>query len=234
MKTTTKAALYGSAGVLAGAAGAAAYKKTVRPRLLSWGATDHELDRVWPSDRLLPDDVAFEATRAITVHAPAETVWRWVVQIGQDRAGFYSYDWIENLFGLDVDNVLEVVPEFQDRDEGDVVWMASPDRFGGKARVIVGLLEPERTMALIGPEDADAVARGEEAEHGFWAFQVEPIDDEMCRLVMRTRSARNPGLGERAAQLLFWELADFIMERKMMKTIKTLAEEEELALAEKA
>lgn len=223
----SKSTLYGSAGVLAGAAGAAVYAKKVRPRILHWGATDHELERAWPSDRLLPTETGFETTRAITVHAPASAVWKWVVQIGQDRAGFYSYDWIENLFGLDIHNIVEIVPEFQDRAEGDIVWLASPGRFGGKARVVVGLLEHERTMVLVSPDDADAVASGEEAESGYWAFHVEPVDRETCRLVMRTRAARHPHVGEKAAQLLFWDLADFVMERKMMKTIKELAEEDD-------
>lgn len=223
----SKSTLYGSAGVLAGAAGVAAYAKKLRPRIRNWGATDHELERAWPSDRLLPREARLETTRAITIDAPASKVWRWVVQVGQDRAGFYSYDWLENLFGLDIHNIMELVPEFQDRSEGDIVWLAAPGRFGGKAHVVVGLLEPERTMVLVGPEDADAVAEGNEADGGYWAFHVEPVDKETCRLVMRTRAARHPRFGEKAAQLLFWDLADFIMERKMMKTIKELAEEDE-------
>ena len=222
----SKTTLYGSAGVLAGAAGVVAYARRLRPKLLNWGATEHELERAWPSDKLLPKGVGFEATHAITVHAPADRVWRWIVQIGQDRAGFYSYDWLESLFGFDMQNILQIVPEFQEREEGDIVWLAAPDKHNGKAKMIVGLLEPERLMALIGPEDAEAVARGDEAEHGYWAFHVEPVDDESCRLVMRLRGGRNPRVGERVARLLFWEFAHFIMERKMLKTIKTLAEEE--------
>lgn len=217
---------YGSIGLLAGAAGAAAYALSVRPRILRWGATEHELERGWSSDDLSPDECKFEATRAVTVHAPAEDVWRWVVQIGQDRAGFYSYDWIENLFGFNIHNILEIVPEFQDLEEGDIVWLASPDRFGGHAKLIVGLLERDRVMALVRPADADALARGEKADHGYWAFHVEPVDDDTCRLVLRTRGGKDPGLGEKMAGRLFWDFAHFVMERKMMKTIKVLAEEE--------
>jgi len=222
----SKTALYGSAGVVAGAAGITAYSMRLRPRMLRWGATEHEVERAWPSDRLLPKDVGFESVHAVTVHAPADQVWPWIVQIGQGRAGFYSYDWLENLWGADIHNILEIVPEFQDREEGDIVWLAAPDRFGGNARMIVGLLEPERMMALIEPSDVEAVARGEDAEHGYWAFHVEPVDANECRLVMRLKGARNPRFGEKLARLLFWEFAHFIMERKMMKTIKTLAEDE--------
>jgi hypothetical protein len=69
-----------------------------RPWFLRWGATDEEIGRSWPGDELSPDPVS-EATRAITIHAPVEAVWPWLVQIGQDRGGFYSYTWLENLFG---------------------------------------------------------------------------------------------------------------------------------------
>lgn len=223
-----RTALYGSAGALAGAAGVAAYAMKIRPKILHWGATEHELERAWPSDRLLPQGSTFESLHAVTVHAPADKVWRWIVQIGQNRAGFYSYNWLENLFGFDVHNILEIVPEFQGREEGDIVWLGAPDRFDGSAKMIVGLLEPERMMALIGPEDAEVVAEGGEAENGYWAFHVEPIDEESCRLVMRLTGAKKPRIGERVARLLFWEFAHFIMERKMMKTVKTLAEEEQL------
>jgi len=220
---------YGSLGLLAGAAGATAYALRIRPHMLHWGATHHELERSWKSDRLLPEEADFEATRAVTIHAPAKDVWKWIVQIGQDRAGFYSYEWPENLLGFDIHNIEEIVPEFQDRKQGDVVWIGSPERFGGERRLIVGLLESKRMMALVHPLDAEAVSRGGEAVHGYWAFHLEPIDDDSCRLVMRTKGARNPRFGKRVARRLFWEVADFLLERRMMKNIKTLAEEEVVA-----
>jgi hypothetical protein len=89
-----------------------------------------------------------QATRAVTVHAPAKAVWPWIVQIGQDRAGFYSYDVLENLFGAKMPSVDEIVPEWQHRTVGDTVWLSTPDSHGGNARMIVGWLELERAMVL--------------------------------------------------------------------------------------
>lgn len=212
-----------AAGAVATTAAAAAYAARARPWLLHWGATDHEIERPWPGDDLSPEPDA-EATRGVTIHAPASAVWPWIVQVGQDRAGFYSYDWLENLLGFQIQNVHRILPEFQQREEGDAVWMAPPYKFGGRARLTVARLEKDRAMVLVYPEDAERIARGDEAVRGTWAFEIEPVDDESCRLVMRTRSGRHPALRDRLAQRLFWEWADFIMERKMMLTIKQLAE----------
>jgi hypothetical protein len=216
---------YGLLGLFAGAAATAAYAARARPRMMRWGATEHELQREWPGDAFSPDPET-ETTRAVTIQAPVADVWRWIVQIGQDRAGFYSYEWLENLFGYEIHNVDRIVPEFQERKEGEVVWLAPQRKFDGKAHVIVALLEKERAMVLVDPDDAERVARGLEAKHGFWAFEVEPVDDTTCRLVMRNRSGRKPSIGKKLSQRLFWEWADFIMERKMMLTIKELAERE--------
>lgn len=223
MKPKQNGMRYGLAGLLAGAA-AAAYALRVRPKMMRWGATARELERDWPGDAYSPKPNT-EATRAVTIHAPAAEVWRWIVQIGQDRAGFYSYDWLESLFGLEMHNADRVIPEFQERKVGDAVWLAPPGKSDGKARLIVAKLEEERAMVLVQPEDAERVARGEEAEHGFWAFELESVDEKSCRLVMRTRSGGHPSIRTKLVQRLFWEWVDFIMERKMMLTIKQRAEQ---------
>jgi len=74
-----------------------------RARLRNWGATREEIDAAHPGDDLVAGPVT-TTTYAVTVQAPAETVWSWLVQIGQDRGGMYSYEWLENLFGLDIHN----------------------------------------------------------------------------------------------------------------------------------
>jgi hypothetical protein len=214
---------YGLLGLVAGAAATAAYAVRLRPRMMRWGATEHELRREWPGDGFSPNPDT-ETTRAVTIHAAAADVWRWIVQIGQDRAGFYSYEWLENLFGYEMKNADRIVPEFQERAVGDVVWLAPQERFGGKARLVIAHLEEGRAMVLVYPDDAERVAQGGEAEHGFWAFEVEPVDEVTTRLVMRQRSGRKPSIGQKLAQRVFWEWADFFMERKMMLTIKQLAE----------
>src|SRR6476646_9824037 len=84
----------------------------LRRWVLGWGATPAELRRAWPGDELSP--LATEiSTRCVTIAAPADVVWSWLVQIGQDRAGFYSYAWLENLFRCAMPRVDRIVAEWQ-------------------------------------------------------------------------------------------------------------------------
>ena len=118
-----------AAAVTSGLATAAlfVYLRRVEPWLRRWGAT--EAERVAP---LAVDDLvepgARSITRAITVHAPIDDVWPWLIQIGQDRAGFYSYSFLENLVGAGMHNASYVHPEWQQRQPGDSVWLASKAR----------------------------------------------------------------------------------------------------------
>ena len=96
------------------------YLSILYPWMMRWGATDAELTMQLPGDAIVPV-VGSQSTRAVTIHAPAEEVWKWILQIGQERAGFYSNDWLENLTLADIHNVDEIRPEWQNRKEGDVV-----------------------------------------------------------------------------------------------------------------
>ncbi len=92
-------------GLTAAGVGAlvAGYTFAVRPWHLRWGATDEELTETLPGDDVKPG-AGIQVTHAVTINAPAEEVWKWLVQIGQERGGFYSYDWVENIFGLQIRN----------------------------------------------------------------------------------------------------------------------------------
>ena len=96
------------------------YVRRVEPWLRHWGATEAESSATLPVDELVEPD-ARSITRAITVRAPVDDVWPWLVQIGQDRAGFYSYTWLENLVGAGMRNARSVHPEWQARRTGDTV-----------------------------------------------------------------------------------------------------------------
>lgn len=85
------------------------YVALVRPWHLSWGATEEEVRRELPGDDVVPEASNF-STRAITIEAPAEDVWPWLVQIGWNRGGFYSYNWVENLMGGDLHNAELIHP----------------------------------------------------------------------------------------------------------------------------
>jgi hypothetical protein len=185
------------------------YARRVRPWFLNWGATDEEIHATLPGDDFVPEP-EMEATRAITVDAPPEQIWPWLVQIGQDKAGFYSYAWLENLVGCDMHNANQIVPEWQDINVGDPVLLhpkAPPLR--------VNLVEPGRSLVL---EDD-------------WSFHLRPEDGgKRTRLIVRSRGTfKRPDLGP-IGNFFYWRLlfepAHFIMEQKMMRGIKERAERE--------
>ena len=91
----------------------ALYRRRFRRAILTWGATDGEADARLPGDELL-EHADGVATRAIDIDAPAAAVWPWIAQMGPSpRGGAYTYDWIENLLGLDMHSVDAVLPEYQ-------------------------------------------------------------------------------------------------------------------------
>src|SRR5690242_12108634 len=97
---------------------AAAYAFLLRPWHLGWGATEVEQEELLPGDDLFPNP-KHQATHAITIQAPVTDVWPWLVQIGQNKGGFYSYTVLENLMGCDIHNAKKIVPEWQSLRAGD-------------------------------------------------------------------------------------------------------------------
>jgi hypothetical protein len=204
------------------AAGAAAYG-LVRPWFLRWGATDEEIRGPWAGDDITPD-AAYQATRAITIQAPADEVWPWVAQIGQDRGGFYSYTWLENLFGARIRNADRLLPNLRDRKVGDTVWMTPKERYGGKGCMRIAALEPGRSMVLVTPDDYEEVLRSGRSPGGCWTFLLQPLDDFTTRLILRSRGAEDENVPAKLFGRLVFDPAHFIMERKMMLAIKQRAE----------
>jgi hypothetical protein len=194
-----------------------------RPRFLHWGATKEEVQRQWPGDELTSPQ-AGNATRAITIYASPAQVWPWIVQIGQDRAGFYSYTWLENLLRCDMHNAQSIVPAWQSRRAGDTVWMCDQARFGGRGRTIVAELIPDRALILAAPSDAEAVAKTGRAPSGTWGFVLDRIDAHQTRLIMRTRMAGHRGVLLNLWNWFVFDPAHFIMERRMLMGIKQRAE----------
>jgi len=195
----------------------------LRPWCMRWGATRDELNRQWPGDELTPRR-AEQSTRSITIHASTPEVWAWIVQIGQDRGGFYSYTWLENLFGCKMHNADRIVPEFQSRAIGDTVWLTPKERYGGQARTIVAELVPSRALILVSPIDAETVAKTGRAPNGTWGFVLESVDAHNTRLMVCTRGREDHGLPAKLFAWLVFDPAHFIMERKMMLGIKHRAE----------
>ncbi len=98
------------------------YFRFIRPWQLRWGATDEEVARAMSGDEVVKQPT-FNATRAVTIQARPEEIWPWLVQIGCKRAGWYSYDWIDN---LGIPSANRIVPELQHLEVGDLIPF-SPD-----------------------------------------------------------------------------------------------------------
>src|SRR5512138_912253 len=91
----------------------------INPWLLQWGATKEEASQAMPGDL---DHIGW--TRAITINATPEQIWPWLLQWGQGRGGWYSYDWLENLFGFDIHTADRILPQYQNLAIGDPICMA--------------------------------------------------------------------------------------------------------------
>lgn len=198
------------------------YKLFVRPWHLRWGATPAEVARRLPGDEFIPLP-RLSATHAITIHAPVSEVWPWIAQLGQGRAGFYSYDWLENLFGCDILNAEVVHPEWQDIKPGDGV------RLHPKMPPIpVAIVEPGRSLVLHGDSRLDPGARILAGPGNYlntvWTFYLEPVDAHTTRFIERTRSDWNPTLRNIFLNQIVTEPISFPMERRMLLGIKERAE----------
>lgn len=212
--------MVGALSVGAAITGASTFAaKLGRPWMHRWGATDDEVEAVLPGDELTPDAHSI-STRAITVHAPPERVWPWLCQIDQQRGGFYSYRWLEDLVGCEMPRVERLDPRWSNRSPGDFVWMAPSNRFGGNAFLVVNRADANRALVLVSPDETLDTTPGS----GSWAMVLRPVDAQTTRLVVRSRYAR-PNLP--------FELVHFVMERKMMRTIARLAEATPVPAAER-
>ena len=204
------------------AAGVAVYTYGIRPWHRRWGATDGEVDRPLPGDDLVLD-ANFETTRAITINAPPEAIWPWLVQIGQGRAGFYSYDFLENMVGLDIDSAHAIQPELQDLQPGDVVPL-EPEGGG----YTVAALERNSYLLLEtqgeGDTSLDEAFRQADAA-STWLFCLDGQGSSRTRLIVRWRARWN--LGKSPVSLLIGlmlEPIEFVMEQRMMRGLKERAE----------
>jgi len=179
------------------------YLSRLRRPILTWGAGASEAAARLPGDELL-EDADGVATRAIWIDAPASAVWPWLAQMGPSpRGGAYTYDWIENLLGLNMHSVDRVLPEFQHPCVGDTIGY-------GTNLMRVERVEPEHVLAWRS-EDGNWV----------WAFVLDQVGGR-TRLISRNRF-RLPTVAARLGMLPM-EPASLVMERKMLRGIKRRAE----------
>jgi hypothetical protein len=205
--------------------GGAAYALFLRKRLLQWGATSEEARRILPGDNLVGDP-NYQSTRAITIEAAPNEVWPWIVQIGYQRGGFYSYDWLERNAGLKgLQSANQIVPAWQGIQPGDSVSISPV------TPLEVAVLEPERAFvlhAVMNPFTARIVDRtlrpGTAYMDWSWAFVLEPAGPAATRLLARVRANFQP---QPLGKVFYWlgiEPAHFVMENKMLQGIRARAE----------
>ena len=183
---------------------AGAYLRIVRPWQLRWGASDAEYSRSMPGDDLV-DRPTFNATRAVTIAARPEQIWPWLLQIGINRAGWYSYDWLDN---LGRPSATEIIPELQTLETGDLIPMSPDGRYGLR----VGSFAPYEWMLWV-----------DEQGHTSWLWSLDPIDEDTTRLITRVRM-RYQWLRPEIAFDFLVEFGDLVMMRKCMLGIKERAE----------
>jgi hypothetical protein len=182
-----------------------------------WGATEEECVVSLPGDELVAEP-ATQVTRAITIDASPEQVWPWIVQLGADRGGFYSYDWLENLFGLEIHSAPDIVPAWQDLQVGDVVF-ASRDRTAGWYVVD---LRPNQALVLKVANLAAGrpLRRDEQLKWEFlWTFALRSTSSGGTRLLVRERTAFGSALTRAAMAPV--GVVSFAMTRRMLMGIKT-------------
>ncbi len=185
-----------------------------RPWHQRWGTSPQERDTSTAYEGGV-EAPRYRVDRAVTIAAPAARVWPWIAQIGQDRAGFYSYDWLERAFGDQVHNADSLVPAWQLRQVGDFVRGAQPTFLGGHLGDSLGwritAWDPPHSMTL----------------DQWGTFVVAPVSESSSRLIVHERGAGRPKLSALPVALLafyFLEPAHFVMERRMLLGIKSRAE----------
>lgn len=186
----------------------------VRPWHQQWGASVAELGGSFSYEDAA-DAPRHRVDRAVSIAAPPEQVWPWLAQIGQDRAGFYSYDWLERAFGDDVHNADSLVPAWQERQVGDFVRAAQPSFLSGRLGDSLGWRitswDPPRTMSL----------------DRWGTFVIASAGPDSSRLIVHERGGGRPHLAALPLAVVSFYLvepAHFVMERGMLLGIKARAE----------
>ena len=203
------------------------FRPLLRHWYLHWGATESEAARLLPGDELVPHP-RVKYTRGITIQSTPDRIWPWLVQMGQGKGGLYSYEKLENLAGCDIHNADRILPQFQNIKVGDQVKLGPK---GYPAFTVLGV-HPQEALVLAAadviPEPHDQKMPNplpEEYTLSNWVFYLHQITPHSTRLLVRGWLDYEPNDWK---NWLIWrtltEPIAFVMERKMLRTIKRRVE----------
>ncbi|MFN8442848.1 MAG: hypothetical protein U0175_18875 [Caldilineaceae bacterium] len=176
----------------------------MRPLHLHWGATGEDIARSMPGDL-----TGARWTRSIVIKATPDQIWPWLVQFGQGRGGWYSYDWLENLLGFDIHSADHILAEYQNPQIGDPICMAA-----SVCTSFVSVIEAQQWFGWQAKDDAGKPV---------WTFMfgLIPMDKTQTKLVVR--ESFDPSAMPAIATFVL-EIPDVVMEQKMLSTLKQRAE----------
>jgi hypothetical protein len=216
-------------GIAIGVAGFV-HALVILPWQLRRGATNAKIQRSLPGDDLVPSPKS-GYTQAITIKAQISEVWKWLVQIGYKRAGWYTYDFLHRLVGIAgcVDDerrsAKRIIPELQDLGVGDVIEIAP-----GMGYTVVGL-KPEQALILQSILDTvkwESVSSDDPLPEKYlmssWVWFLEKIDEKTTRLIVRVRSDHNPGLLSTLSTRIPNALGRLLMQPRTLRVLKQRAE----------
>jgi hypothetical protein len=187
---------------------AALYWFPIRRWMGRWGTTPSDLSRVMAGDGLIADPT-YSGTMAVIVNARPEDIWPWLVQMGYQRGGLYSYDWLDRLFGfLDRPSTARILPEFQHLAVGDEIPLGRGPGWP------VASMEPPRALVLD--------MRNMGSIDWVWQFGLYTVDEKQTRLVSRSRVHARTIWARLLTSAI--EPAGFIMTRRMLLGLKQRAE----------
>ena len=180
----------------------------VRRWMARWGTTPSDLTRVMVGDSLIVDPT-YSGTMAVIVNARPEHIWPWLLQMGYQRGGLYSYDWLDRLFGfLDRPSATRILPEFQHLAVGDTIPLGQGPGWP------VATIEPRHALVLD--------MRNMGGIDWVWQFGLYPVDEKRTLLVSRSRvHARTVWAWLLTSAI---EPAGFVMTRRMLLGLKQRAE----------
>ncbi len=181
------------------------YVTVLRPWHLRWGATDIDLAFSLPGNSLVtnPD---FNATRGITINSTPEQIWKWIIQIGSKRAGWYSIDWMDN---AGVKSSYEILPDFQSVEIGQFIPF-TPDQKNG--------------MWVKEFKEKEYILWVDKEGRATWLWYLYPVDEKQSRLLTRLRT-KYVWKGFWIIYYLLYDFGDIVMMSKCMKGIKKRVEQ---------